>query len=514
MPIAEAIRPEVAVPQEAEEYAQSLYALRQLGRLAMEGQAEDYDGAETFAYDDFLSAVGENLKTDSETRHCLDIEPIKVFEIRNGRVVASDGRDMEELVQEGWITSRKAAEVDPRMQTQVIRDEGDVLTARTVNSLRPGESYTAVSMDPKDAMVRDGKKFWEGKGYRSGMAFIQFYYKHPGGGLLTGSYSAEFSDQDAWRAVLARHDVEVPDGISTDNWIRYGDRRSMTPEQAKTYSTDLRSEYYAEIGKTHRRISVTELLDQRREVIDRYFDTYMRPLALAIATGENNQTMQSFAAALMRSQGVMEKLAAKSRQELTCVSNSGYFTAESGRLMEELVRYATVEELRKDLMHLLSGRQSSVLQGNYNNRVSTDRQLELMNLQAAGNIGDGLMAGRSYGGCSSAGEKAADEADVRDDPQDVFGGREAALGGSDRFGSRKFQCPKGHWNERPFNKFISHCKHCGTEVACGHSANVVDTSRRGLESLFGNDTEVRIGQILGIVLEAFVPEKGEALNYN
>lgn len=512
MSIAETIRPEVVVAEEVEEYAQSLYALRQLGRLALEGH-EDYTGAEEFAYDDFLTAVGENLKTDAETRQYLDIEPTKTFEIRDGRVVAADGRDMEELVQEGWGTSRKAAETDSRMLTQVARDEGDVLTVRIVNSLNVGESYTAVSMDPKDAMTRDGRKFWEGKGYRFGMAFIQFYYKHPDGGLFTGSYSAEFSDKDVWRTILARHDVKVPDEVSADHWIRYGDRRNMTPEQAMTYSTDLRGEYYAEIGKTHRRISVTELLKQRKEVIDKYFDTYMRPLAHAIATGENNQTMQSLAVTLLRSRGVIEKLAAKPRRELTRISGGEPFTAGSGRLMEELIRYATVEELRKDLVLLLSGRQSTLLSSGHSSLAPSSQQLQLMNLQVANNIGDGFMAGRTYGGCSTAGEKSADEADVRDNSQEVFGGREA-LGGSDRFGSRKFQCPKGHWNERPFNKFISHCKHCGTEVACGHSANVVDTSRRGLDYLFRNDDSARIGQILGIVIEAFIPENEKALNYN
>lgn len=513
MPVAEAIRPEIdAATQEAEEYAQSLYALRQLGRLAIEGQVEGYEGAEVFAYDDFTTAVAENLKTDSETRQQLDIEPTKTFEICDGRVVASDGRDMEELVQEGWDTSRKAAEADPRMKTQVVRDEGDILTIRIVNDLRPGEAYTVVSMDPKGAMARDGRKFWEGKGYRAGLAFIQFYYKHPDGSLLTGNPSVEFSDESSWRAVLARRGVEVPMGVSSDHWIRHGDRRAMDPEQAKTYGTDLRSEYYAEVGKTHRRISVTELLHQRKEVVDRYFDTYMRPLARAIATGENNQTMQSLAVTLMRSSDVTEKLAAKSRQELTRISNGKTFTAESGRLMEELVRYATVEELRKDLMSLLSGQQLPTTRANVG-QMEHDQQLEFMNRQAAGNIGAGFEAGRSYGGCSTAGEEAADEAYTRNNPQEVFGGKDIALGGSDRFGSRKFQCPKGHWNERPFNKLISHCKHCGTEVACGN-ANVIDTSAQRFSRLFEADTEARIGNILGIVLETFVPESEQALNYN
>jgi hypothetical protein len=508
MSVVEATRPpvDIAEAEIAEEYARSLYALRQLGRLAFEGAAaEEYEGAEIFAYDDFSTAVAENLKTDSEARHLLDIEPTKVFEIRDGRVVAPDGRDMEELVQEGWDTSRKAAETDPRMKTQVTRDEGDILTIRIVNDLRPGESYTAVSMDPKDAMARDGRKFWEGKGYRAGLAFIQYYYKHPDGGLLSGSYSVEFSDEAAWRAVLARRRVTVPADVSADNWIRHGDRRTMTPEQAKTHGTDLRGEYYEEVGKTHRRVSVTELLQQRKEVVDRYFNTYMRPLAHAIATGENNQAMQSFAATLTRSADVTQRLAAKSRQELIRVSNGKGFTAESGRLMEELVRYATVEELRKDLMLLLSGQQ--IQRMNHTGAATYDKQLEFMNQQAAGNIGGGFAAGRSYGGCSPAGEDAADEANARENPQDVFGGkgREDDAKIPDRI--RCIECRKESPKAQVIKAESWRCPHCTYEID-------VCTGAVLHESKLSAEQEVRLGQVLGVVLEAFIPKAEEALNYN
>ncbi len=46
--------------------------------------------------------------------------------------------------------------------------------------------------------------------------------------------------------------------------------------------------------------------------------------------------------------------------------------------------------------------------------------------------------------------------------------------GGDKYGSRTFECPKGHKNERPYNKLISNCTKCGCDVSCGNK-DAVDT---------------------------------------
>jgi hypothetical protein len=459
--------------------------LRELGAIAVRGISEEDSGIEAFVKDDFVAAVEENLKTDAEFRAHVDIEPTRQFAIRNGKVVTADGQTMESVIARGLTYSRRASLVDPRLATQERRDEGDLLTARLVDTLRPGEAYTVVSMDPKDDLARDGRKFWEDKGYRAGLAFIQFYYKDTEGALLTGSYSVERSNMQAWRAVQQRQGVLIPEGTPADDWIRYGDRREMSAERARSYAADLRRDYYREVGLVSERHSVTELIKQRRDLIDAYFNTYMRPLAEAVYTGTANETIQGLVEAFLAQSAITEKLAPESRRELVRVANT-IFTPEAGRLVEEMIRYALVEELRKGVARLVEGEELTagpVADASRGGSIPYTAEQLIMNLSA------GLSAGRSYGGCAASLRLGEDDSSREENPQSIFGGRES--GGEDAQIPPIIRCVK--CGQRSLKQQVVHekswrCPHCRYEIdvctgAVLHGAEAPTEQEQGASKL-------------------------------
>jgi len=70
--------------------------------------------------------------------------------------------------------------------------------------------------------------------------------------------------------------------------------------------------------------------------------------------------------------------------------------------------------------------------------------------------------GRTFSGCGSS--VSAELSSTEGQTQESGYGNKAV--GSDKFGSLKFNCPKGHENTRPRNKLIDKCKTCGTSVKC------------------------------------------------
>ena len=402
------LRQPVLPAEEGDEYARTVSALyRWGGSMAVQDIIEvGYAKiTEQLAHADFYTAVLENLKTDQEFRSVLDTETDQEFEIRNGKTVAADGRPIVELVKAGLEASKAAAETDEQMETQVIRDEGDDITAQVVEELLPGEMYTVVSMDPKEGLLDARlRKFLESLGYREGLAFVQRYYKHPTKNIVqAGSYSVERSDHDAWRRIQARHGAIVPEGTSSDHWIRYGFKMTVTPGEAESFGKKLRQEYYEEIGLPYERISVAEFLKQYKPIVDNYFERYMKPLAHAIYTGQNNDVMSGLADAVQRTSAI-ESLKPDVREELLKVANMQAFSRKSGSVMKNLIRYALVEKLREALVAHISGSAAPELGSLKMGYADAHEEL-------AEAIQGGVEAGRTYGGCDSI------------EPQGAYGGK-------------------------------------------------------------------------------------------
>lgn len=418
-------------PTRREVYAQSQAVMYEMGRLTVAEAFDEIESLEALVYTDFHTRIAEHIKTDQEFRHELDIAHVDHFDVVGNQVIAKNGLPMVTLIEGGLAASKQAAQEDARMQVQVMRDSHDVRVAKIVDGLQPGELYQVVSMDPKKQLAAD-RKFWEGKNYREGIAYIQAYYKLPdGSGVLAGAYSVDHSDIEAWRHVQAQHGVEIPAGTSENDWISYGERRFASQEEALQAPLGLRNAYYQEVGKGHKRASLSEYLQYKKATIDSYFGAYIKPLSEAIATGRNNGYLQSFAGAILRTVNP-RKLDAVKLQEIIKAANCDDFSDETGRVMEEVICYALVEELRAELKQFIAIDRAPISNSyaytqpmEYVAIPITYDQIHVMNSRAVQRVDAGVTAGRSYGGCSGASLGADLEANESDDvdSQDVYGGK-------------------------------------------------------------------------------------------
>lgn len=428
-------QPGIEIQRDREVYAHSTVAMQELGHIARLGfESAEAEALVQEVWNDFLTATEENLTTDPEYGDKLKFNPLKARSIVGGHVIDSRGRSLDDVVMEGYFASKRAVEDDPEMNLQVERDQGDIQVAKTVDTLEIGELYAVVSVEPKDALRRN-PTYWRNKGYREGMAVAQIYYKKDDKTLLAGAYSIKESDTNALRRILAKHNVVVPEGISDNHWTRYGVRIKTDLIGAQSFGHQLQEDHRVEINKPYKEISVTDLIAANRDTVQRYFDCYIKPLCLARASGENNETMQSLAVSLLMN---VKKLEPEEAEQLLQISSSQKFTIKDTRLMEEKIRYALVEELRQKVPELLKhGQPEPKVQPTEINYVpvtcTTDpAALVMMNQRIAAHVARGEAAGRSYGGCAGAGkdryQKNIDGYDENeldpDHPQNVYGGKD------------------------------------------------------------------------------------------
>ena len=409
-----------------EVYALSMETLRRLGELAYGGASREALIAAGLAYADFTTGVAENLKTDKELSHLLDVARTYEFEVKDGQAVSADGTPMVDVVRRGYEQSRAEASADPRKAVQAERDKGDLLVAEAVDSLSPGESYAVLSMCPEDAFARGINM--ESLGYVPGMSFVQVFVRiHDK--VIVHCLSVEASSKPAWHDVLGQFGLDVPAETSANEWIRYGLRSRLPIQDALGLAGRVRETYYQHIGQVHRRYSATDFLRQHDGDVQRYFNMYVRPLAEAIYTAQNNETMQGLARVLMDA-GVGESFNEDEMKiELGRIAHGEPgFTAASGRTMERLIRYALVEDLRARLVSEMpdSGHDWSETTPTQHDAAMNSVDIAAMHTQLAGHIQAGIRAQRTYGGCSGLrfiGSGSEEHGAAGGNPQEPYGGR-------------------------------------------------------------------------------------------
>jgi hypothetical protein len=422
----------LAVSLEANEvYAQSIRNQRILGRLALRGMqaTPEYIGTKAELARDFKTAVEENLATDKELNEHLIFDRMETFGIADGHTVDNTGRPVLDICQEGYRASLKAASHDPEMAIQNLRDAHDVSTVQTVDALEVGEMLAVVSMDPKEELQRNPSVWRDKLHYREGMAVVQVYYKTSECEMLVGAYSVKRSDSAAFRRIFAECGVHVPDGISSHEWILHGLRRRVDEAEARAFGPQIRAAHAREIGRQTSVISVSEAADQHDALLQQYFDTYLVRACEAVASGQNDPVLQSFARALLQTP---EHYGRKTLEGLNRIAYGNNFTDADARLIEEKVRYAVVEEIRAAVKAQLDGKSATtpIYEASYDGSVVlTQEQVAALNARSAGTIAGGLSAGRTYGGCTGAGESTDKKEDLGN--QDVFGGNAKGEDGED-----------------------------------------------------------------------------------
>ncbi len=406
-----------------ERYAHSLSGMRQLGRIATLGELQTQQGESLRRqeYTNFITAIEENLKTDETFRAHLDVESRHTFNMNNGRVVGTDGQTIVSILERGLESSRLAAEHDPRMEAQAVRDAGDLTNAQAVDVMAEGTARFCLSMDPKSELAAD-KEYWSELGYRENIAYLQWYAKS-GGRVVSGAYSIDKSDMDSWRALFLELGVTVPEDESSNTWIRHALERQLDPLQAEQFAREIRSRYYNSVGDMRTRLSVTDFVAARSPITGSLFQAYYLPLSEAVYSGIKNSVVHDLAASLL---GASNGLDHNVRQQLMRIVHLNTFDSEAGRVLEAAVRYAVVEELRKGLQGHIFGRpvENGAVLTVFDMTMSQERQLAQLHQILAQNVQAGAQAGRSYGGCSGIrlGAAKTTAGGIESTPQEAYGG--------------------------------------------------------------------------------------------
>lgn len=419
-----------------QEYAHSTETIRGLGEAAVRGLA-GYERHHELAYDDFRTAVVEMINSDEDFGEYLDVENSGVHTVANGRARSHTGDPMVEVVARGAAASRQLAQSDKVYEGQALRDECDFEIAERADELKVGETLWGISMAPRKDL-RLHPKIYKQLGYAD-LLYAQAYVRVDEDTLRTFSFSADASDPDAWRAVLARHGMVIPEEESDNTWLRHAQVMHADETEVPSFLHDLRRDYYRSIGREGVGLSATEYAVRQDKLLRTIFDTYYVAMAEANYLGDNNQTMRDFAGALLTRD--IKALEPSIRRQLIRIRNAQKFDDESTKTMDKLIRYAAAEQLRKGLSNFVRLRHHSPqrTREEYVPRSVAPVVIDPFQLHQmlAMNVQAGAIAGREYLGCAgnvslteSSNNSKGESADRN--PQAAYGGRtgeEAEIGG-------------------------------------------------------------------------------------
>lgn len=461
-----------------ERYAQSLGPIKLMGALARAAEESvEYQRQKEVVYDDFLFAVGEMIATDPEFRSSLDVDPSKKYRKIDGKIRAANGESMIDMVARGLASSRAAAQEDPDLEFQVVRDEGDKFNTERVDELKAGWTRISLSMDPKEA-AQTVPKTVKKLGYEEDRMFLQVYSLGDDDFMEGMSHSVDYSDTELWREIIRDFfSVIIPEDISSDEWIRHGFEIEATATEAKQLLKGVVAEYYRRCGVTIARRSTSEFLQQNEEQLRKIFDAYYGSLSEAAHSAKGDEALSDLAAQILQTPAV-GKLEPATRRQLLVVANSTNFDDESGRVMNSILRYIAVEELRKDLPAFIKGanvtkeaKAGVLLTGEFNYGIqSANIPAEVLHQRMAANFQTGIEAGRSYGGCPGQIRFTADTQQESLNPQGLYGraGDEERRERSSMDETGKINCVKcgEPVDKKEATKIEGHlrCTHCNYEI--------------------------------------------------
>lgn len=480
---------ETLAPEQREVYAKSMSSAREAGRVALVGSEVEVV-QQSLAYAemliDFKTAAQENITTDPEFGPLLYFAPERWQPMGSDGVMYGEGKYVRDLLRSGTRASRLAASKDPKMNVQVIRDEADEEVGDIVDNLRKGQLYAVLSYEPIEA-IEENSEFWEDEmNYRRGMAVLQVYH-HRGDVMYASTHSIKRSDKQLLSAMMnKRYGTAIASDEHSSNWIRHGILMEANDEEAQAFGMNFRNSYRAELGEVTPQYSVTRFMEMKQDQVVGFFDSYMIPLARAVASGKNEPVLAGFAKSMLQN---VQDLSSGDVRQLVNIALGSKFTEDDGRLMEGMLRYGFIETIRDDLkLYIMSqGKVASrprIYESHYGGNIHNATQFtadmssqHYMNAALSQGIQRGFSAQRSYGGCAGAGKNYGDKNDSGDlefsERQDVYGGRlnakeDKETSSNEETNSLSFECPKGHTNWRPNKKtYISHCTTCDCYVGCG-----------------------------------------------
>jgi hypothetical protein len=429
-----------------EDYGYSLDLVAELGRVACaaEGEvtAEYAAGIRDEAWHDFRTGVQENVVTSQQKvdtnasanlRERLKFDPMRVMDTIDGHVVDGKGKPMVDVVGVGVGNAWKKAQEDTRMLSEVERAQNDVTIAELVDQLEEGELLAVPSLEPIEAIERDGEEFWSKVsiiGYKRGMAVIQVYYKDTNGKVHCGAYSIRGSSKMAFHTLWAEEGVEVPPDTPANHWILHGVRKqNISLDEAQSFGPSLHDRYQTIVNGRTDTISVTKTMEEREGLVRQYFGVYINALGRAFHTKQNQPELRGFASAML-AHGT-DVFSVADQQMFHRIAKNEDFGRDETVFMENAIRYACAREIWNGLLEPSTSRFVAVGAGELNT-MANQGALAWLHENAANNVRSGVAIGWFGGGCASARFAEAEKANAKKlGQQDMYGGALEDEGGNE-----------------------------------------------------------------------------------
>lgn len=341
---------------ESEIYGRSLSTIHRLGAFMIGTPlAEIPDSPEAAqARIEFYTSVEEGFGTDMELGGGLEVRDFDTRQVIDGKVMSKDLKtavsDMTEAglkcAVEKYVVERASG--DHRFLPQLTRSEHDHTNALAVDKMAQGETeYNTriiVSPFPEEAAARSGDAYWRNIGYVPHLrrGFVQLYHRNADGELVSGSLSFDGSNKQRLREVFAHLGTEVPEGETTDDWLKYAITENLSEERAKKFASMIADQLAdPALKKTTNTVNVTR---KYKNIMDRSFDeSYIHVCESQFRGYQTDKLVQLIQQFTNNAQHFNSRY---SSALYGMRANRNRFTDDDAVVLHELLVYSTIEMMR------------------------------------------------------------------------------------------------------------------------------------------------------------------------
>lgn len=419
-------------PPETEIYGRSLSTIRRLGALMVRQELPEVivspEAAQ--AKTEFYTSVEEGFGTDIELGGGLEVRDFDQREVINGRVMSKDLKTaVSDMTEAGLKCAARTAEKDDRFRPQLTRSEWDHKNALIVDEMARAETgyntRVVITPFPEEAAAQSGNEYWRNIGYVPHLrrGFVQLYHFN-GEEVVAGSLSFDGSNKQQLRGVLGEHDVDIPEGEITDNWLQYAITGTFTEEEAKALATRI-AEQAGE--KKHKKTTNTvDITHEHGLIMERVFNESYVHICESLVRGRQTEGARELVFNLANKAQSFKKRYAHALYKMRADKHE--FTDNDAAVLHELLVYSTIEMMRAFHLENKYTRNCRMhANGGSIKSVNVPPQLfnpSLFQAMLGGFGAIGAQNGRAYSACGLA-ISAGEERDT-ETPQDVFAGVDAS----------------------------------------------------------------------------------------
>ena len=305
----------------------------------------------------------------------------------------------------GLKAAEQEAVADPRKGFLAEHAAKDYIIGQQFKELQPGEKIAWYSAFPEEAYQKYGQQFVDSLGFQSKrkLGFIYTAEKRVDGSVMLSTRSVDGNDEDGF--VAAIEEASKHEASIEDARDAYDD--AMQQKHGGTFFAGRR------VGENGPEENAWSVIEQQEDLLTFYFSR-------------------------------IEELAAKKLPRDALEKDKKRLTYGVWAAIKERLDNST---------------NTIIPSGVHQARVYDELKLSAEVNQAFQTLSN---RGEVMPGCGGAisGEAALMNESSESVFNSIFGG------GSDKYGSLKFKCPKGHTNTRPHGVLIPNCKKCGISVKC------------------------------------------------